>query len=295
MGKGGTKYVGDALGARAGRPSNPGRQRQKELTTFLATGRHPLGESKYSYYTPLPESKKTRVHVYLDFAYAGKNVGRIVIELYDDVIPSATNLFVSRCISGAEDPLLHTRVHRILRGLSVQGGRRDGRGGEHIQIRREDSLRHVDKGLLSLGLDGKTYCLTLAKALTLDEEYQVIGKIVKGIEGLEMMCELPAKADDSPSRALEVVKCGITDVTGEKEFDTCGRTSESDGNKNADALVEKAKRGVQDALRVGLSKKRKQEEEGNAKEGSKMVKHKAIFDDDDDDVDGDSASDDDDE
>jgi len=46
---------------------------------------------------------------------------------------------------------------------------------------------------------------------------------------------------------------------------------------------------------VGLSKKRKQEEEGNAKEGSKMVKHKAIFDDDDDDVDGDSDSDDDDE
>lgn len=38
MGKGGTKYVGDALGARAGRPSNLGRQRQKELSTFLATG-----------------------------------------------------------------------------------------------------------------------------------------------------------------------------------------------------------------------------------------------------------------
>ena len=183
--------------------------------------------------------------MYLDFAYAGSNVGRIVVELYDDVIPSATNLFVSRCTSGAEDPLLHTRVHRILRGLSIQGGRRGGKGGEHIQIRREDSLRHVDKGLLSLGLDGKTYCLTLAKALTLDEEYLVIGKIVKGLGVLEMICELPTKADDSPSRALEVVKCGITDVTGEIEFDACARTRDKGGNENDDALVEKAKRGVQ--------------------------------------------------
>lgn len=38
MGKGGTKFVADALGARAGRPSNLGRQRQKELSEFLATG-----------------------------------------------------------------------------------------------------------------------------------------------------------------------------------------------------------------------------------------------------------------
>ena len=207
--------------------------------------RHPVGETKDSYYTPLPESKKTRVHVYLEFAYAGKSVGRIVIELYDDVIPSATSLFVSRCTSGAEDPLLNTRVHKILRGLAIQGGRRDARGGERIQIRRELSLRHVDKGLLSLGLDGKTYCLTLAKALTLDEEYQVIGKIIKGIEVLETLCELPTKADDSPSRAMEVVKCGITDAMGEEEFDTCARTRQKDGNENSDALVEKAKRGVQ--------------------------------------------------
>lgn len=187
----------------------------------------------------LPPHSKSRPHIFLDFQCDRKPLGRVVVEMFDDMIPVAVNSFISRCVGGSSQPVANSRVHRVLPGLAIFGGKCAAQ--DKVQILRETSLLHVDAGVLSIGVDGLSYCISLARALHLDEANQVVGKVHKGIEVVQKISSLPVKADDTPAKVVTVVKSGLTDEEGVKEFDA---STLSVSDRNHVELSQQTRQGV---------------------------------------------------
>eukprot|EP00947_MAST-08B_sp_MAST-8B-sp1_P006528 g6528.t1 len=67
---------------------------------------------------------------FLDFESDGAAVGRVVIELFDDVCPKTCENFTGLCAGGAgSSSYVGTPIHRVVKGGWVQGGDTDGGRG----------------------------------------------------------------------------------------------------------------------------------------------------------------------
>lgn len=135
--------------------------------------------------TALPPLAKQRV--YLDFAENGEALGRVVIALFDDKVPLATENFRALCVgakvqligyffllttvqskNGATLTFANSHIHRIVPGFIVQGGditAGDGTGGTSIyagsasgdmwgNFRDEHFYPHDREGLVSMANNG---------------------------------------------------------------------------------------------------------------------------------------------
>jgi hypothetical protein len=108
------------------------------------------------------EPEVVRRRVYLD---VGKEnflkdpyLGRIVIELFDDIVPKTTNNFFQLC---RDKKYKNTPFHRVIKDFMIQSGDYEygsGIGGQSIYGRTfEDenlSLRHDEPGILSMANSG---------------------------------------------------------------------------------------------------------------------------------------------
>jgi hypothetical protein len=87
-------------------------------------------------------SKMERTKVFFDIEIGGKRIGRMVFELYDEIVPRTTFNFKALCTGekgmGSQGKPLHYKgstFHRIIPDFMCQGGdftRGDGRGGESV-------------------------------------------------------------------------------------------------------------------------------------------------------------------
>ena len=168
---------------------------------------------------------------------------RLVIELYFDSSPLACENFFHLCVgdrgkskSGANIPLYYkgSKIHRYLPGFILQGGDisfGNGSGGESIWGKKfkDDSkglkLKHDDIGIVSMGNSGKNsntsqFFITLSNegAPQCDKKHVVFGKIVHGLETLELIdnvhkSNLPNNEDmrgvsEEPSIPIYITECG---------------------------------------------------------------------------------------
>lgn len=258
-----TKFVSDSLAARSGRSRGfTAKERRKELDTFRATGVLPSTSGRDEASLPqIPESKVSRPHIYYDYSMNGKHIGRIVIELFSDLIPSPASLF---CGSATSGDFQHTHVHKILKGLVLFGGRKPEK--ETMKIKEESSLRHVDGGLVSVSRDGNGYAITMSRALHLDATHQVIGKVIKGLDVVDEICNCQTKADDSPVQMIKIENCGTTDTQGTVEYS--GSSGKKDGKDTAQVLQE-VRTDLKFAIQAGL--KRNNAETGPAQQRKKIA------------------------
>lgn len=128
MGKGGTKFEGSAIGQRDRRGGAiTGKELRREMRQYLATGFHPEvhAAATADILQPLPAPDPTRPHVFMELKYGSKVLGRLIIELFTDVVPLPASEFRKRCSRGARGGFQGTRVHKILRNLGCFGGRSD--------------------------------------------------------------------------------------------------------------------------------------------------------------------------
>lgn len=197
---------------------------------------------------PLPPPQRSRPHVYLEFSIARRPAGRIVIELFEDLLPAPARHFQARCAAAAPDSFAGTRVHKLLSGATIFGGRSPAYT-DSIAMRRDAGLRHAAPGAVSIAAaDGAEFCLALAQALPLDDDYQVVGQIVKGMEVAQKVADLAIRADDAPAAAVTVERCGWTDADGEADLEGAGASAalerEEDETRNAvaEALAAAGKR-----------------------------------------------------
>jgi hypothetical protein len=100
-----TRFVGDSLATRTGRGSNKltSKDFTKSMKVFQETGKHPIiertrQENAASALVPLPTLDINRPHVFLDLHHHGKDMGRIIIELFEDLLPDTCSTFRHRCM-----------------------------------------------------------------------------------------------------------------------------------------------------------------------------------------------------
>ena len=80
------------------------------MKTFLETGKHPLieqtvKENVSSALVQLPTLDINRPHVFLNVVHRGRDIGRIIIEMFEDLLPVPCSAFRHRCLEVRPDVL----------------------------------------------------------------------------------------------------------------------------------------------------------------------------------------------
>lgn len=167
-----------------------------------------------------------RTKVFFDVSIGGEHVGRIIFELYNDVVPKTAENFRSLCVGdkgvGKSGKPLHYKgciFHRIIKDFMIQGGdftNGNGTGGESIYGEKfEDEnfeFKHDTPGLLSMansgpGTNGSQFFITTVPTPHLDGKHVVFGKVLKGMGVVRELENIP-KSGENPTKKCMIEDCG---------------------------------------------------------------------------------------
>ncbi|KAK9863476.1 hypothetical protein WJX84_010976 [Apatococcus fuscideae] len=164
--------------------------------------------------------------VFFDIEISREPVGRVVFELYADVVPKTAENFRCLCTGergqGRTGKNLHFRssvFHRIIPKFMCQGGdftQGDGTGGESIYGETfEDEnfkLRHDGPGLLSManagpGTNGSQFFICTEPCPWLDNKHVVFGRVLEGMAVVKKM-EACGSSRGSVHQRVSIAECG---------------------------------------------------------------------------------------
>lgn len=165
---------------------------------------------------------------FLDVSIGGELEGRIVVELFADVVPRTAENFRALC-TGERGIGAHTgcplhfkgvSFHRVIKGFMIQGGdfsAHNGTGGESIYgLKFEDEnleLKHERKGMLSMAnsgpnTNGSQFFITTTRTPHLDGKHVVFGKVIKGMGVVRSIEHTPTDEQDRPLSDVIIADCG---------------------------------------------------------------------------------------
>eukprot|EP01025_Chloroclados_australasicus_P006198 TRINITY_DN12017_c0_g4_i3.p1 TRINITY_DN12017_c0_g4~~TRINITY_DN12017_c0_g4_i3.p1 ORF type:complete len:305 (-),score=43.25 TRINITY_DN12017_c0_g4_i3:733-1647(-) len=267
MGKGGTKFVGDAKGVRTSRKRRgySFRDIKRNMAKFLAGEEHPEFQQAQKdnksdiEVIPLPMWLLSRPHIYMEFSLDTQFIGRLVFELFDDYVSSVTQPFYSRCSARSPQSLKGSGVHRLLNGFAMYAGASNS--GTWISAMNKD-LKHVEAGTLSMSQNGDEFAIAFAKAHALDTSYQVIGMLRDGIEILQKLSQIKTSPDDQPVGRLYISDCGQLDGQTQLRKGMFGGVAYSQSSVQSskeilDSQLEQNRSEIKDSINVGLQKRQK--------------------------------------
>ncbi|GFR39622.1 hypothetical protein Agub_g86 [Astrephomene gubernaculifera] len=166
--------------------------------------------------------------VWFDIQIGSEAAGRVVMELYADIVPRTVENFRALCTGekgmGKSGKRLHFKgcvFHRIIPEFMCQGGdftAGDGTGGESIYGPRfEDepaglALKHDKPGLLSMAnagpnTNGSQFFICTVPCPWLNGKHVVFGRVVEGMTTLKRM-EVVGQRSGKPSRRVIITDCG---------------------------------------------------------------------------------------
>ena len=137
-----------------------------------------------------------------------KDYGKIVVELDGNAAPITVENFVKLAKSGFYDGLT---FHRIIKGFMMQGGDPDGngKGGSGTEIKGEfnangwmNPLSHL-RGTISMARAddpnsaSSQFFIVHQDSTYLDGSYAAFGKVIEGIEIVDMVCNDAVPTDDN--------------------------------------------------------------------------------------------------
>ena len=167
------------------------------------------------------ESKKDILQTTDEVAVIQTRLGEIVLEFFPDVAPQHVNNFKKLARAGFYDGIT---FHRVIPGYIIQGGdpnsrdddrSNDGLGGPGYTIPAEFNDRPHLRGTLSMarGQDpnsaGSQFFICLRPAPLLDGKYTVFGQVIKGIDVVDRIANVPRDIRDNPLEPIPMEKVTI--------------------------------------------------------------------------------------
>jgi len=147
------------------------------------------------------------------------NYGPLNLELYCKHAPKACENFIVHCKNGYYN---NTRFHRLVPEFILQGGdpTGTGKGGESIFGKPfEDEItgtyKHDKRGVLSMANKGTNtnksqFFITLAAASHLDGKHTVFGRLVGGMDTLNIIEQIGAEpSSDEPKEPIWFMKAQV--------------------------------------------------------------------------------------
>lgn len=135
--------------------------------------------------------------------------GTIKAELYPEIAPNTVNNFISLIKKSFYDGVI---FHRVIPGFMIQGGdpKGNGMGGPGYEIKGEFSdngfkndLKHT-RGVLSMARTmipdsaGSQFFIMHQDSPWLDGQYAAFGKVIEGIETVDIIAEQSRDFRDRP-------------------------------------------------------------------------------------------------
>ena len=146
------------------------------------------------------------------------DLGNIYVKLYDEIVPRTCENFKS--LSKIE--FKNCKIHRLIPGFMVQTGdyeNGDGTGGTSIFGKKfpDENLqgKHDRRGLLSMAnagpdTNGSQFFITFGPAPHLDGKHVVFGEVIKGMDVLDKLEQIPTDSSDEPKDLLYIKETRIT-------------------------------------------------------------------------------------
>ncbi|KAG2448566.1 hypothetical protein HYH02_006457 [Chlamydomonas schloesseri] len=166
--------------------------------------------------------------VWFDIQIGSEAAGRVVMELFADIVPKTVENFRALCTGekgvGKSGKRLHFKgciFHRIIPEFMCQGGdftASDGTGGESIYgAKFADeapglALKHDKPGILSMAnagpnTNGSQFFICTVPTPWLNGKHVVFGRVVEGMTTVKRM-EVVGQRSGKPSRRVLITDCG---------------------------------------------------------------------------------------
>ncbi|GIL91074.1 hypothetical protein Vretimale_9509 [Volvox reticuliferus] len=222
--------------------------------------------------------------VWFDIQIGSEAAGRVVMELFADIVPRTVENFRALCTGekgvGKSGKRLHYKgcvFHRIIPEFMCQGGdftAGDGTGGESIYGDRFDderpglALKHDKPGILSMAnagpnTNGSQFFICTVPCPWLNGKHVVFGRVVEGMTTVKRM-EVVGQRSGKPSRRVLISDCGqlpsklqmMLKLKAEKEEAAMLRSDPNEVNPDQESLqrlkVLKQQQQQQPAKKVSL-------------------------------------------
>lgn len=165
--------------------------------------------------------KKKDKYVYMDISIGNKSHGRVIIKLFDKIVPKTCKNFRYLINNGYKG----TVFHRIIPGFMVQGGdteHMDGQGTTSMYggafPDENFELKHSEPGLLSMAnsgpdTNGSQFFIVTDQNGThhLDNKHVVFGKVVDNMD-LIYRVEKYGTEHGKPLKEVKIIDCGEIEI-----------------------------------------------------------------------------------
>jgi len=164
--------------------------------------------------------------VFFDISIGGAPAGRVIFQLYADIVPKTAENFRALCTgergagrSGKPLAFKGSAFHRIIPQFMCQGGdftRGNGTGGESIYGEKfadeNFKLKHTGPGILSMAnagpnTNGSQFFICTVKTSWLDGKHVVFGHVEAGIDVVQKM-EKQGKESGQTKSPVAIADCG---------------------------------------------------------------------------------------